>query len=154
MTQPLSATRSLAAIALAGAACLGLGIGMGPGEAVAQSDNLAEIRSLQARVDQLSAQVAMLDALIVTQGPVTTISGARRGDAIVLRANPATAQLIRVGDKDAVLSFRRIAINADEIALTGRNAITLKAPAITLDGAVQAKGSSDVTVKGNKLGGN
>lgn len=156
MTARTPALRTTAALALAatlaGAACFGPG--MSEGAAAAQPGPSVEVRSLQARIDQLSVRVAALDAMIAAQGTVTTVSGPRRGEALILRANPDTLQLIRVGDRDAALSFRRITINADEIALNGKQAITLKAPAITLDGAVQAKGGSEIVIKGSKVGSN
>lgn len=140
-------TWSLATCLVAGVAFLAFG----QGEAAAQADAAAQLRALQAQVDQLSTRVTALDAMIGKQNRVITISGSRGDNDIVLRGNPATAHSLTVGDKDAVLNFRRITLTADEIALAGKKTITLKAPAITLDGNVDAKGSNDITVKGLKV---
>lgn len=137
-------SRALALAALAG--CLVLAFGQG--EAAAQADATAEIRALQTKVEQLSARVTALDAMFARQGRVITLSGARLDDELILRATPPPSSFMSVGDKDAVLSFRRIHLTGDEITVTGKKTITLKAPAITLDGQIAASRTSDVTVKG------
>lgn len=129
-------------------------IAFGQGEAAAQADAAADVRRLHAKIEQLSARVTALDAMIVKQDRVITISGDRSDRDIILRGNPVTDSTMTVGDKDAVLDFRRITLTANEITLAGKKTITLRAPAISLDGNVDAKGSKNVTIKGSQVGNN
>ena len=132
-------------------AAVGCVLAFSQGEATAQADAAAQLRELQGQVDALSAKVAALDAIIVRQERGLTITGRRFANEIVLRANPDTTRALTVDKNDAVLRFARITLIGDEISLSGSRSIALKAPAITLDGQVDAKGRDDVTAKGYKL---
>jgi hypothetical protein len=139
--------RILACLAAIG----GLSLAFGQGAASAQADAAAEMRALQARVDQLSARVAALDALVVRQGAVTTIAGGRTNDELVLRANADPARGLSLVKQDVTLRFARITLVGDEISLRAVRGISLKGATIDLDGAINAKGSQNVPIKGSQI---
>lgn len=143
MSRP-TVLRPLALLAVPGA----IALAFGQGAAAARADGAGEVQALQAQVKQLTERVAALDAMIATRNRVVTISGGRADNDILLRGNPLTSHSLTVGNKDAVLDFRRITLIADEITLSGKKTIVLKAPAITLDGQVTARASSGVILKG------
>lgn len=124
----------------------------GQGAASAQADAAAEMRSLQARVDQLSARVAALDAMVVRQGLSTTIAGSASNEELVLRANAGSARGLSLGKDNATLRFARITLVGDEIALQATRGLSLKAATIDLDGAqINVKSRQDVQIKGNAI---
>ena len=127
-------------------------VAFGQGAASAQADASAEMRALQARVDQLSARVAALDAMVVRQGLSTTIAGSASNEELVLRANAGSARGLSLGKDNATLRFARITLVGDEIALQATRGLSLKAATIDLDGAqINVKSRQDVQIKGNAI---
>jgi outer membrane murein-binding lipoprotein Lpp len=131
-----------------------LALAFGQGEAAAQADAAGEVRALRAEVERISARVAALDAIISKQGQTITVTGERSSDEVILRANANSRSNLSVSRADAVLRFDRITLIGKEIALSAHQKMSLKAPTISLDGEVVAKGSNDLTIKGSKIGGN
>lgn len=142
--------RSAACLAVAGS----LAFAFGNGEAAAQADPAGEVRALQAKVEQLSARVTALDAMLARQGRTVTVSGSGSDRDLILRVVPGLATGISLDRRDAVLRFDRITLAADEIALDAKRTISLKAAAISLNGQVNANGQTDVIVKGNAVRNN
>ena len=143
-------SRALALAAITG----GLALAFGQGEAAAQADAAGEVRALRAELDQLTARVAALDAMLARQGRTITLSGDRSGRELVLRSTADLPAGITIAKADAVLRFDRIALIGKDITIHAQRTIDLKAAAITLDGQLNAKGASDNSLKGNKIGGN
>ena len=144
-------SRALVLVALAAS----LALAFGQGEATAQADAAGEVRALQEQVKQLSERVAALDAMLTRQGGRTiTLAGTGSNRALVLKGNAQLPEGLSIDKTDAVLRFSRITVMADEISLHARRSISLKSPAIDLDGQIEAKGASDIILKGNKLRSN
>lgn len=135
-----------------GAALGALSLAFGQGAALAEADAADDLGILKARVEQLSARVAALDALIVRQGAVATIGVGRELDQLHLRTGADPAQGVSLVHKDATLRFARITLIADEVAISAGRKISLKAPIIDLDAPkIYTKSTADVPIKGNAI---
>lgn len=107
----------------------------------------AQIAALQEAVRALRTELGTLKAAqLPVCGPACI--GGTQIDALELRVNGASLRLSR---KSLIVEADKILLDAKEAVYRALSTLRLDAPAIRLDGEVNAKDSRDIVLKGGKL---
>lgn len=112
----------------------------------------AEVAVLRERVTSLSARIETIDDALQMANRTLEMTGNARTDAILLRPGNVGAGSLLLGRTDTTLRFQRLFLIGDEVSINATRSITLKAPAISLEGqSINVKESGDVTIKGSAI---
>lgn len=112
----------------------------------------AEVAVLRERVTSLSTRIETIDDSLQLSNRTLAITGNASTEAILLRPGNVGAGSLLLGRTDTTLRFQRLFLIGDDVSINASRSITLKAPAIDLDGQrINVKGSQDVPIKGSAI---
>ncbi|MFN3470238.1 MAG: hypothetical protein ACK4Z7_11080 [Novosphingobium sp.] len=112
----------------------------------------AEVAALRTATMTLVGRIEAVEGSMRMSNRVLEISGTPQADTILLRPGNAGAASLLLGRNDATLRFQRIVLSGDDVSITASRTLTMKAPAISIDGQqIHMKESGRTTLKGSAV---